>query len=167
MILGRCSHPIRVERAGARSESKGSKVTVENGVVAPEGRSRPWNSPLGGYSQHKETANTSHPIFWSIQVFASMAHVQMHHDPDFGQGKVMVSQDQNVLPDCSRAILDLPPQGFCEPISRILWTFLKDSSKKSPEMPHACFTCCLLSHLSFSETPWKFIPAKLPWRTSG
>lgn len=136
MNLGRCSHPIRGERAGAKSKSKGSKVTVENSVVVPEGRSRLLNSPLGGYSQHKETANTSHRTFWSIQVFAPLARVQMHQDHVWTW---LREGDAESGSECPSQLL----RGhFACASPRILWIFLKDSAKKSPEMPHACFTCC-------------------------
>lgn len=156
MNLSRCSHPIREERAGAKSKFKGRKVTVENGVVAPEGRSRRWNSPLVAYSQHKETANTSHPTFWSIQVFAPMACVQMHQDHVWAWWREADAESES---QCPSQLLEghfgCASSKICEPSSRIL-------QRNHQKCLMLASLAVLLHHLSFSETPWKFIPAKLP-----
>lgn len=154
MNLGRCSHPIRGKRAGAKNKFKRSKITAENCAVVPEGGEgcdiHPW---VGIPAQ--DTANTSHSPSWSTQLICTQGTRSL-----FGQGKgrwcwVRVTMSFPIL------------KGHFGCASRVLGTHLKDSAKKSPEMSHLASLAVLLCHLSFSGTPWKFIPAKLPWRTPG
>lgn len=159
MNLGRCSHSIKGKGAGAKSKSKGSKVTAENSAVAPEGGEGCDIDPWVGIPA-QDTANTHIP---SPKHSGICTQGRCPNAPGacLGLGKGRW---------CSfRVTMSFPilkGHSGCAP-SRVLCTHLKDSAKKSPEMSHLASLVVLLCHLSFSETPWKFIPAKLPWRTPG
>lgn len=143
MNLGRCSHSIKGKGAGAKSKSKGSKVTAENSAVAPEGGEGCDIDPWVGIPA-QDTANTPHPLPETFRYLHSGQVSKCTRSllgP--GQGKVMLSQGHNVLPNsqgpfwmCPLKGFVHPPQGFCKEITRNV---------------SSCFTCC------------PAVPPKLQW----
>lgn len=158
MSLGRCSHPVREERARDKSKSNWNKVRAAKDYSRPRAKVKAMNFSLGwlfpaqGDSQHL----ARRCIFWDVRVFASRAYLQMQKCSGFSSSRESNAESHSECP--SRflgSILDVPPVsgdfvnlslGLCKEITVCQKHLM------------LCFTYCPAARLCFS---WDYLELNL------